>query len=209
VTRQGAFARIEGTEPALQAIRASMKEVKGAPPDALARLEKLAPAAFIKDASETWSLLVQFWSGNDLEVGEDYLSDSVVPVPAVPGETVRIQTAVRVRRRLPCPGGAGACVEAWMRNEPDPQDVTRLAKRLVEELGVPLGKLDQALGELSAVNEAVLITDPARLLPYRLEKTRTVTVAPGPEAPQEAKPVTGRDTTVWTFTYPAKGTPRP
>lgn len=209
VTRQGAFARIEGTEPALQALRASMQGVKGAPPDALARLEKMAPAAFTKDASETWSLLVQFWSGSDLEVGEDYQSDSVVPVPALPGETVRIKTALRVRRRLPCPGGAGACVEAWMRSEPDPQDVTRLAKRLVEELGVPLGQLDQALGEMSAVNEAVLVTDPARLLPYRLEKTRTMTVAPSQRAPQEAKAISGRDTTVWTFTYPAASPPRP
>jgi len=163
----------------------------------------MAPAFIAKDASETWSLLVQFWRGQNLDVGEDYLSDSEVPVPALPGEKVRMHTTIRVERGLPCPNGGGTCVEARMRSTPDPQDVARMAKRLVGDLGLPVAQVEQAVGEMSADMEAVLVAEPGRLVPHRLEKTRMMSVRPGPGAPEDAKPIEGKDVTVWIFTYAA------
>jgi hypothetical protein len=49
--------------------------------------------------------------------------------------------------------------------------------------------------------DAVLVTEPGRLVPHRLEKTRTIRLAPAPGYPEGAKPVEGKDVTVWTFTY--------
>ncbi len=209
VTPGGAFVRMDGIEPALEAMRATMQS---APPEArpmLERLEKMAPALLAKEGSETWSMLVQFWHGNDLDVGEDYQSDSEMPVAVVPGEKVRLRARIRVERRLACASGGGSCVEARMRSEPDPQDVARVMKRIVGELGLPAAQLQQVLGEMAAVTEVVLVTEPARLIPHRLEKTRTVRVAPGLGAPKGVSPVEGRDTSVWTFTYPAAPTTAP
>jgi hypothetical protein len=57
------------------------------------------------------------------------------------------------------------------------------------------------LGEMSGTTE-VVVTEPVRLVPHRLQKIRTIRVAPAPGAPKDAKPVDGRDESVWTFTYP-------
>jgi hypothetical protein len=201
VSREGAFVRVEGIEPALKAISATFSGVEGAAREPLQRLEKMLPTLLTKEANETWSMLVQFWHGNDLEVGTDYESDSEVPVTVLPGETLRLHATIRVERRLACPGGAGACVEVRMRSRPDAGDVERVAKRLVRELGGPVAQIEQMLGEMSTTTEVILVTDPARLVPHRLEKIRTMTVRPGAGAPPDATPMSGRDATVWTFHY--------
>jgi hypothetical protein len=201
VSPGGKFIRVDGMKPALEALHEKLASTPGATPEMVGRIEKMAPALLTKDVSETWSLLVQVWNGQSFDVGERYENDSEVPVPALSGEKVRIHGEFEVARRLPCPGGKGSCVEARMRSVPDPEDVARIVKRFIGELGLPAEQANQMLGDMSAVNEAVLVTDPARLVPYRLEKSSTTTVRPGAGAGKDAKPLTGKDTTVYVFTY--------
>jgi hypothetical protein len=209
VGRDGAFRRLEGMEEALEALRSLTKGLETHAPGAAARLEKMAPAALTKDASETWAMLVQFWNGESLDVGEDYESDSTVPVAVVPGERVRLLARIKVQRRLPCPGARGACVEVTMRSQPDAEDVARILRRLLGELtagSAQLAQLVGALGEASAATEYALVTDPATLIPYRLTKVRTITVAAasGPPAGTAAATTQRRDETTWTFSYPGR-----
>ncbi len=204
-TRAGGFVRVDGIEPAVEVIRALGKDAPAEARPMIGRLAQLAPSLFAKEASEQWNVLVQFWDGKDLDVGEDYEVDSRVPVPVFPGESIRVLARIRVVRRLPCPGG-GACVEARMRSEPDAKDVERLARRLFAELKVP-EQASATLGEMSAVTDFTLVTEPARLVPHRLEKVRTTRIAPAPGAAADARPAEGRDESVWSFTYPAAGPP--
>ena len=169
----------------------------------LERLERMAPAMLAKEASEFWSGLVQFWEGNDLTVGDDYQSDSRAPVGALPGESVHLHTYVVVKRRLPCPGGGGQCVEVWMRSQADADDIERVTRRFVSELGFPEQQVTATLGEMAGSTEVTLVTEPGRLVPHRLTRTRAVRVAPAADAPKDAKPVDRRDESTWTFRYSA------
>lgn len=199
-TRAGAFVRVEGMEAALAALRATTKDAPAEARPMLDKLQQLAPAMLTKDASELWAVLVQLWDGKDLDVGEDYEMDSRLPVTVLPGETVRVVTRLRVERRLTCPGG-GSCVEVGMRSEPDAKDVERVAKRLFAELSVP-AQATAMLGEMSAVTEVALVTEPARLVPHRMAKVRKMRVASAPGAAPQP-PAEGRDASVYTFTYVA------
>lgn len=71
-----------------------------------------------------------------------------------------------------------------------------------DKLGLPEPQL-AAIGEMSGTTEVVLVTEPVRPVPHRLQKMRTIRVAPAPRAPKDAKPVDVRDESVWAFTYPA------
>lgn len=200
-TRSGAFTRVEGIEPALETMRALWRDARPEARPTLERLEQLAPAMLTKEASELWAMLVELWDGKVLDVGDEYEIESRVPVAVLPGEAVRVVARVRVERRLACPGG-GSCVEARMRSEPDGKDLERMAKRLFAELKLP-AQVSAMLGELSAVTEIVLVTEPARLVPHRLEKVRTMRSARSAGSPAEAAAGERRDATVYTFTYAA------
>jgi hypothetical protein len=184
----------------VEALRARLGPLYEQQPDLVARVERMAPEMYAKDAAETWGLLVQAWRGRTFEVGREYLSDSEVPVPTLSGAKVRIHATFRVARRLRCPSG-GACVEARMRSEPDSHDIARAVKRLVGEMRLPVAEAERTLGEMPVAVDVALVTDPATLAPYRLELTRTTRAPPKSDGPDGAKPLDGKDVTVYTFVY--------
>jgi hypothetical protein len=201
VTRNGQFVRAEGIPQAVEAMRAQFREAPAEARPALERLEKMAPAMMTKEARETWSMLVEFWNGQEYELDEANELDGASPILALPGEQIRIVTRFQIDRRLPCPGRGGGCVQVRLRSQPDAKDVERVTKRFIAELGLPEAQVSSLMGEMAMTTDVVVVTDPTNLVPYRFEKTRTTRISPGPNAPADAKPMEGRDVSVWTFTY--------
>lgn len=196
VGEDGRARAIEGVPEAMEAVR-KVPPFSGDTPQAKRGLE-LLPASFEKDAQETWAVLVGFWTENDLEVGEAYETESEVPVPAVPGSTVRLRVEARATRWIDCPAPKrGRCVELAMRSEPDREDVQRVVGALMERLGAPAQAVQGALGDLGGVMEATLQTEPSTLVPHRLELRKTFSAA-GPGGEPNARV----DAQTWTFTYP-------
>ena len=99
------------------------------------------------------------------------------------------------------PGDPGAkCVELKLRSEPDRRSLAKLAAALTAQSGTKVDLKSTDL--LSGVEEATLVTEPARLIPHRLAVTKIVDLRPSPDDPQGRSQV---DRTTWTYDYPAAG----
>jgi hypothetical protein len=201
VGEDGQAQAVEGTREAAEALRKIPPFDSDAPQ--VRKVLELAPASLEKEARELWAVLVGFWNENDLEIGEAYVSESEVPIPAVPGSTVRLRVEARAARWVDCPRPErGRCVELTMRSRPDREDVARVVGALMEKLGVPKQAVQGALGELATVMDATVVTEPSTLVPHRVDVKRTSEAAgPGGEA------ITRVDERRWTYVYPrpAKG----
>ncbi len=173
------------------------------PSPQMQKVRALAPAILEKGVRESWAMLVGFWAGNDLELGQAYESDSVVPVPAVPGATLRLKVDVRAVRRAACPGRPDrACVELWMRSRPDPEDASRLVHALAERVGAAQAG---AAGDLTTVTEVTLLTEPSTLTPHRLEIRKSSEMT----APDGIRKISRVDSQIWTYAYPAAAKGKP
>jgi hypothetical protein len=162
------------------------------------------PVLIQQRVENTWQMLVGTWAGGELELGADYETEDEVPVPLVPGTTLKTKFRLRAERRLDCPGDAAKrCVELRFRSEPDRERL----KEVVEKLGVKFGTKGLGdVGELGGGQEFTLVTEPERLIPHRLEITKTVELRTGSSSHPGRGPQVDR--TTWTFEYPrAAGKP--
>jgi hypothetical protein len=195
------FLRVGEIDSASYRSEDALKQMPGlekVPAQARQQLLQVAPAAFQKDARDTWGALVGVWAGNDLEIGADYVMEGEAPVAVLPGERVRIDARLRAERRLDCPGtGRPGCLELHLRSVPNAEDTDRIVKAFIAKLGVT--NLPAGLRDLSMVTEVSLVTEPDRLVPHRLEVKRTARAA----ATNGVKQLHGErvDTTTWTYRY--------
>jgi hypothetical protein len=173
VDTKGMFVRVDGT------ISATMP--------ALSRVQ----------AERTWQMLVGSWTDVELEIGEDVETDVEGPMPSVPGlpgGTLKTKLRFRAERRLDCPDDPSKrCVELNTRSEADRESMTKL----LEKMGVQAGAKDAGTaGDLGAVEEIALVTEPDRLIPHRLDITKAIGRREGGQPAQ-------LDRTTWTFRYAA------
>ncbi|GAO01405.1 hypothetical protein [Anaeromyxobacter sp. PSR-1] len=188
----GGLVRLEGMDRAVELMGGMVADL---PESTRGELMRIAPAAMQKDFSETWSMLVAFWSGGSLEPGATYELKADAPVAVLPGERIRMETRYSLRRVLDCPGAKGRrCVELWFRSAPEPKDVERISRAMFEKLKV--GGATAGMGPPSVIAEAVLITEPDRLVPHRLEVTRSTKVATPDGTVHERV-----DSSTWTYRY--------
>ena len=173
VDTKGMFVRVDGT------ISATMP--------ALSRVQ----------AERTWQMLVGSWTDVELEIGEDVETDVEGPMPSVPGlpgGTLKTKLRFRAERRLDCPDDPSKrCVELKTRSEADRESMAKL----LGKMGVQAGAKDAGTaGDLGAVEEIALVTEPDRLIPHRLDITKAV-------GRREGGPPAQLDRTTWTFRYAA------
>jgi len=162
---------------------------------ALLRIDGEAPALVKASAARTWQMLVSSWAGAQLEVGKEYVQTLEGPVPLVPGGKLKSTVRFRAERLLDCPGNpAVECVEVKLHSEPDRKSLAKLTTALTAQFGA---KVDLKDADLGAVEEATLVTEPARLIPHRLAVTKTVDLRPAAGEPRSQV-----DRTTWTFDYP-------
>jgi hypothetical protein len=132
---QGEFVTLDRVE-ALRPVLARVLDEAKVPPEQAERALALALAATRADAEERWNLLVGFWTGADLRVGERYAMQSEAELPLLAG--VRVPQAVEfgVRSRVPCAATerVARCVELVLRSTPDRAAVERSAPALLARL---------------------------------------------------------------------------
>jgi hypothetical protein len=197
VDKKGAFVRVDGglsgKDAAGVAATVSARGGKDPAPEVTKQVAQMVPMLFRQNTENTWQMLVGTWAGGELEIGADYETDAEGPVPLLPGETMKQKLYLRAERRLDCPGNPGKrCVELRLRQEPDRESMAKV----VEKIGAKFGTkgLGAEAGDISASEEFTLITEPERLIPYRLDVTKTVGKLGAPESAQV-------DRTTWTFVY--------
>jgi hypothetical protein len=178
---EGQFAGLEGEE-AMRPVLAHLFEDAKVPPSLAERAVALAQAAMRAEAEETWNLAVGFWTGADLELGEDYVTRSEGELPFAPGVTAVSAVEFTVRRRVPCTAGERAprCVEVTLRSTPERAAVDRVSKALLARLAgrgaeVPVG----AREDLAVESELLLVTEPGTLRPFRMVWTKSVRAGQG------------------------------
>ena len=206
---QGEFVTLEGVE-ALRPVLARILDEAKVPPEQAERALGLALAATKAEAEELWNLLVGFWTGADLRVGERYAMQSEAELPLLAG--VRVPQAVEfaVRGRVPCAASERAprCVELALRSAPDRAALERSAPALLARL-LPAGDEPPAgaAKELSAERTLVLVTDPATLLPRRMVWSKAVRLGGADGGKPAAEQV---DRSEWDWRWvPATPPPRP
>jgi hypothetical protein len=211
---QGEFAALEGVE-ALRPVLARVLEDARVPPEQAERALALALGATRAEAEEIWNLVVGFWSGADLRLGQTYELQSEAELPFVPGTRVPQAVEFGVRRRVPCAAAerAARCVEVVLRSTPDRSALERAAPALLARLRPPDPDPDDAEGAapgpspaLAAERTLVLVTDPATLLPRRVVWTKTVTQGGGERGRPEAEEV---DRSEWDYRWLPPPPPRP
>jgi hypothetical protein len=209
VDKKGMLVRIDGaistgdsTQVAASVARTGERE-PGANPgsDATKKVAQMIPALSRLQAERTWQMLVGSWTDVELEIGEEVETEVEGPMPSVPGlpgGTLKTKLRFRAERRLDCPGDPSKrCVELTTRSEADRESMAKL----LEKMGIQSDAKDAGTaGDLGAVEEIALVTEPDRLIPHRLDVTKTVG--------RRAQPAQV-DKTTWTFRYPAPSGPPP
>jgi len=208
VDRQGAFVRVDGTVSADDARRIA-EAVPGsaaAGPSATKTVAEMIPTLSRQQLENLWQMLVGTWADVELEIGGTAEIDDETPLPFVPGTKLKRHLRYTALRFLECPGRSGKrCVELKVHSEPDRESMAKA----VEAMGAKFGtKGLGSVGDMHAVQEVTLVTEPGGLIPYRLEITKTVGAgensADGTHGSQQV------DRTLWTFSYaPAPTGPAP
>jgi hypothetical protein len=202
VDKKGMFVRVDGTISADDSMRVAAgvararERESGANPgsDVTKKVAQTIPTLSRVQAEQTWQMLVGSWTDVEVEIGEDFETDvegPMPPVPGLPGGTLKTKLRFRAERWLDCPDDPGKrCVELKTRSEADRESLAKLLEK------VPGAKGAGTADNLGAVEEISLVTEPDRLIPHRLDVTKTVG-RPGEGQPAQL------DRTTWTFRYAA------
>jgi hypothetical protein len=212
VGAEGEFRDLEGLE-AMRAVLARVFAQARLAPEEVERAVPHAEAALRAEAEELWNLAVGFWTGADLRVGETYALVSEAEVPLLPGVRLPHTVEFAVRRRVPCAAGERArrCVEAVLRATPERDGLERVAEPLLARLSPAAPPPAEAVRDLAAESELLLVTDPATLLPRRVVWTKAVRLGQGERGAAKAELV---DRSEYDYRYlppapPARPRPRP
>jgi hypothetical protein len=171
---RGAFAGLEGTE-AMRPVLAKIFALAEVPREQAARAVELAEAAMRTETEQLWNLQAGFWMGAELEVGRTYAMEGEAPVPLAPGLRARQEMRFSARRRVPCGAGEreARCVELTLRTSSDAGALASAAAAILPSLaGAGVSIPPDEVREIAAEAEALVVTEPATLLPHRLVWTK-------------------------------------
>lgn len=169
-----------------------------ASPEARKEWSRMLPVMVKERAVKTWQMLVESWTDAELEIGVDLETDIEGPTDLVPGGKVKTNLRFRADRWLDCPGRPGKrCVELKLRSEPDRESLAKL----VAAVGARLGHNDweATARDLVTVEEITLVTEPDRMIPHRLDVTKTV--GPREGGAGGVDDVVRVERTTWTYQY--------
>lgn len=141
-------------------------------------LDRLEPQTLRADADTEWDRLVGLWAGASLEAGKTYVGRDLIPIDLLADLPVEAEVRMRVVDLVPCEEGDAEprCVTLALDVAPDEEAASGVAPFLSRIFGDRGGP-----PRLEYEEHAVLIAEPAGLLPHRLTSTRRVAVAFGPD----------------------------
>jgi len=137
-----------------------------------------SPQFLAAKAEDLWNPIVGFWSDVTLAVGQTHEFETDVPVPLVPGVTVRQRGHITLVETHTCLRGGveRMCAGIQMHAETDPDDAVRAIKEAMDRTNStrsPRPLIDR----LTAVSEMVLVTEPDGLFPHEYSLRREMQVS--------------------------------
>ena len=169
IDEHGALVRIEGSERVAE-VADKIPGIEKVPPETRRQLATLGPRIAERDQSDLWNSLVGNWSGSELEIGKEKITETSVPIAAL-GVTIRYHVRQVAVRRLPCPGATSrTCVQLEMNTKPEAADLERFVKDQVAKLGFE--NANKLLSQLDTTAQVELTTEPETLLPHFLRIKR-------------------------------------
>lgn len=143
-----------------------------------AMVQHASSEAFIRRALlADWNPMVGFWAGLPLKVGQSYDFEVSDESPASPQGKVRKRTQLRILHTTPCTrsGTQRQCVELELTQTPHPRDAAVATAELMRSLtGRPETAQAEPREDLQMETTVRLLTEPAGLVPHRLERQVTV-----------------------------------
>lgn len=133
-------------------------------------------------AADEWNAMVGIWTGADLALGETYSARIEQPAPLLPDKKIPMDVTIAATHRAPCVDGdaEARCVAMTFTSSPDAKATSELTKSLAQQLDTT-GKRDapeqQAqLERMEVHHRIVLLTEPDRLIPHRVERIKDTRV---------------------------------
>jgi len=200
----GKLLRLEGLEPAVEALQQALEEAENAPADK-EKMGELLRESLVSTYESTWDTLVTFWANRPVTLGQSIRGDTV-GATGIPGtEDVKQNYEYRVERAIPCNAKTveQRCVLLSYRSTPDPELLPQIANQMMQATLEASGRSIQDAPPITRFELATtleLITEPLTLLPHRLVKKRTLVI--GFEVPGRGKmEMTQVDTETSRYTY--------
>lgn len=145
-------------------------------------VQQASSEAFIRRALlADWNPMVGFWAGLQLKMGQSYDFEVSDESPASPQGTVRKRTQLRTLTTAPCTRGGTQrqCVELELKQTPHPRDAAIATAELMRSLtGRPESSQTEPREDIHMETTVRLLTEPAGLIPHRVERQVTVLQVP-------------------------------
>lgn len=184
VSSDGMFQRLEDVEALRSLVAGIVDEATGRQLDELpAGAQELirsltSDEMLATSAAQQWNAMVGFWVGADLEVGALYELESDEPIPLLGGFIVPTIHRFLLVGRVPCNAVAVnvECVELQMVSIPDSKSFQEILQATAGRLATDEDAIP-TFRDVRIETEVTLITEPAMLIPHRLEIVKTFSAA--------------------------------
>ena len=162
------------------------------PPGGTVLLDQmLSERVFAAGLRDEWAATVQFWNGQDLDIGGTYEYETLSRPPGT-DTPLPFVTEFGIRSREPCTqGGADSnCVLLWRTTHPRPDILATLSDNLGAVMR-PDTLADFRVDSADITTSVLVVADPDGLIPYRAEVLRhtytrtTLDANPSEEASQD------------------------
>ncbi len=176
VSRDGHFFRLAGLDELVKRTRSlfepMLDSIRVFRAEAAAFLESMLSEAFLQSrAAEEWNALVGTWVGAEFEVGELYGYENEESSPLIPNTMIPFYYEFTLIDYSPCSESAPprSCVMLQMLSYPDAGEVRSLLELILQRMAGKQAAGQVLFEELEIENTVRLLTEPATLIPHRLE----------------------------------------
>ncbi|MEJ2540053.1 MAG: hypothetical protein P8188_08805 [Gemmatimonadota bacterium] len=148
--------------------------------------QALSEEALLASVSQEWTMLVDAWTGREMELGRTEVIDTeeALPIPGAPVVPYRYELSAIAR--VPCRDGDedAGCVQLSLVSFPDPETLSEALGSFVTEMAEQMGTAPGQMRyeEVDARAEITLVAEPATLIPHALtvtERSRITVVVDG------------------------------
>lgn len=171
VAMDGAIIGIEGQETARKQMLRDLEQSGPLHPTIQAALQAITSDASLEAmAGATWTALVGYWRGVEVDSTKPYAIREFVPLPHLGDVKLDATGTVRFVKEIPCAPGLDdrRCVELLAEITTDPQQARKLLRSRLQEAGANRPRVT----EFDQRFKANIVVDKETLLPQQLTMSR-------------------------------------
>lgn len=210
VNTDGALVALDDVDTLVEAYRelilAATDSDTAADPEAEARAEAfldgfLSPQTLTAITANEWNVAVGGWAGAEMEVGGVFEVPTEGSFPLIPGATIPMVSTYSAPERVPCTKGdaVARCIVLKLVSRYDQDAIVSVLEEFAAGLA-PDDAVTPRFGDFQSETGARIVTDPATLLPYRVETYKDFVVTISAPA-EEAGTFTRQDRKVAVYSY--------